>query len=87
MQARAWAADGIGTLVVDPIGTGDSAGEFGDGDWSAWRDDLERGLEWLGTHGNGCVALLGHPARRDHGRGTGGPDRQRRCDCCSGSPS
>ena len=59
MQARAWAANGIGTLVVDPIGTGDSAGEFGDGEWSAWRDDLERGLEWLGTHGNGCVALLG----------------------------
>ncbi len=59
LQAHAWAAVGIGTLVVDPRGTGDSAGEFSDGDWNGWRNDLERGLAWLRDHGNGCVALLG----------------------------
>lgn len=59
LQAQAWAALGIGTLVVDPCGTGDSGGEFSDGDWDGWRDDLERGLRWLREQGNGCVALLG----------------------------
>lgn len=59
MQAQALAAAGVGTLVLDPHGTGDSSGEFDEGDWDAWRADLWRGVEWLRRHGNGCRALWG----------------------------
>lgn len=59
MQARALAAQGIGTLVLDPSGTGDSAGEFVDATWAQWRADLQQGIDWLQAHGHGCRALLG----------------------------
>jgi len=59
MQAHALAELGFGTLVLDPRGTGDSAGEFVEGTWSAWRDDLQCGIDWLRSHGNGCAGLWG----------------------------
>lgn len=59
MQARALAREGIGTLVLDPYGTGDSAGEFGDGSWQLWADDLRRGIEWLRREARGCRTLWG----------------------------
>lgn len=59
MQARALADQGVGTLVLDPHGTGDSAGDFVDATWAQWRDDLGRGIGWLDAHGHGCRALLG----------------------------
>lgn len=58
LQARTLAALGIGTLILDPYGTGDSAGEFVDATWAQWRDDLQRGAAWLDTYGHGCRALL-----------------------------
>jgi exosortase A-associated hydrolase 1/exosortase A-associated hydrolase 2 len=59
MQARALAHVGIGTLVLDPYGTGDSAGEFSEATWSGWREDLVLGLQWLRACGNGCRTLWG----------------------------
>ncbi len=59
LQARALARIGAGTLVLDPFGTGDSAGEFVDADWDIWRDDLLRGVAWLTRFGHGCCGLLG----------------------------
>lgn len=59
LQARALAETGVGTLVLDPYGTGDSAGEFADASWAGWRDDFKRGVEWLDEHGHGCRTLLG----------------------------
>ena len=59
LQARALAAQGIGTLVLDPSCTGDSGGEFVDATWRQWRDDLQLGIDWLQVHGQGCRALLG----------------------------
>jgi exosortase A-associated hydrolase 1/exosortase A-associated hydrolase 2 len=59
MQARALAQIGIGTLVLDPHGTGESAGEFSEATWSGWREDLIRGLQWLRAHGNGCRTVWG----------------------------
>lgn len=59
MQAQALAAIGMGTLVLDMRGTGDSPGEFEQADWEGWRDDLKCGLRWLRTHGNGCQTLWG----------------------------
>ncbi len=59
MQARAFAQMGIGTLVLDPYGTGDSGGDFSGASWALWRDDLKRGIEWLRRHANGCRTLWG----------------------------
>lgn len=58
-QARELARLGIGTLVMDPYGTGDSAGEFAEATWAQWRDDLRAGIGWLRQHGSGCRALWG----------------------------
>lgn len=58
LQAREWANAGVGTLVLDLYGTGDSAGEFVDATWTQWLDDLRRGIDWLETQANGCHALL-----------------------------
>jgi len=59
LQARRLTAVGVGTLVLDPYGTGDSAGEFVEATWASWRDDLARGIGWLDRHGQGCVGLWG----------------------------
>ena len=59
LQARALAELGCGTLVLDPFGTGESAGEFVDATWAQWCDDMQRGIDWLGRSGQGCRALLG----------------------------
>ena len=59
MQARALARIGVGTLVLDLFGTGDSAGDHAGADWPTWIDDLQRGLAWLRSSGNGCSSLLG----------------------------
>lgn len=58
LQARALAELGVGTLVIDPYGTGDSAGEFAQASWAQWRDDLKLGAAWLDSKGRGCRALL-----------------------------
>lgn len=59
LQARALAKLGLGTLVVDPFGTGDSQGEHGDARWSAWADGLRRAVQWLDEKPGGCKAILG----------------------------
>lgn len=58
-QARRLALSGLGTLVVDPYGTGDSAGEFSEATWADWQADLLLGADWLDAHAGGCVAVLG----------------------------
>ena len=59
LQARRLAVHGYGALVLDPFGTGDSAGEFVDATWAGWKDDLRVGIEWLRQHGHGCRTLWG----------------------------
>lgn len=59
MQARALAALGHGVLVLDPFGTGDSAGDFCDATWERWLDDLRCGAQWLQAQGLGCQTLWG----------------------------
>lgn len=58
-QAEALASAGMGTLVLDMHGTGDSPGEFHEGDWENWLGDLRCGIDWLRMHGNGCQAIWG----------------------------
>jgi exosortase A-associated hydrolase 1/exosortase A-associated hydrolase 2 len=59
LQARQLAQRGMGTLVLDPYGTGDSAGDFVDADWTVWKADLQTGIDWLRQHGQGCSSLWG----------------------------
>ena len=59
LLAQRLAGAGIGLLVVDLLGTGDSAGEFSDARWDTWLDNLEAGRLWLTGQTGGCTALLG----------------------------
>jgi len=59
LTARRLAESGIGTLVLDPYGTGDSEGDIADATWDLWLDDLEKGAAWLEAHSHGRVGLWG----------------------------
>lgn len=59
LQARSLAAAGIGALVLDPYGCGDSAGDFRDARWDGWRDDVARAIQWLQQRGYEDITLLG----------------------------
>ena len=47
LQARALAEVGIGVLLIDLGGCGDSDGEFGDARWEHWKLDLAAASAWL----------------------------------------
>ncbi len=47
LAARALNARGYATVLPDVHGTGDSAGDFGEADWTGWLDDLATTLAWL----------------------------------------
>lgn len=47
LQARRFAELGYLVLQIDLFGCGDSAGDFGDARWQAWRSDVAAGLGWL----------------------------------------
>jgi exosortase A-associated hydrolase 2 len=59
MLARGLSEIGLGLLVLDPSGTGDSHGEHVDARWSDWLADLEAGRRWLDAQPGGCRAVLG----------------------------
>jgi len=50
---------GYGLMVLDLLGTGDSAGQYSDGRWSTWVDNLQAALHGLRQRPGGCVGLLG----------------------------
>jgi exosortase A-associated hydrolase 2 len=53
LQAR-----GVATVLVDPYGTGDSEGEFGDATWAGWIQDLARAASWAAEEGWPIEGLL-----------------------------
>ena len=59
IQAQALAQQGLGTLVIDLYGTGESDGEYGDARWDTWLEDIRYAEAWLDDQPGGCVALLG----------------------------
>jgi exosortase A-associated hydrolase 2 len=59
LQAQAWARAGIGTLVFDCFGTGDSQGDYVQARWELWLSDQGAALQWLQRQPGGCVALWG----------------------------
>lgn len=58
-QARAFAAAGIATTVLDPRGTGDSGGEHEDATWDGWRADAAAAWQWLREQGPEPCVLFG----------------------------
>lgn len=59
IQAQALAKIGVGTLLIDLYGTGESDGEYGDARWNIWMENVRQSVEWLETQPGGCSALLG----------------------------
>jgi exosortase A-associated hydrolase 2 len=59
LQAQALAAAGDGVLILDPYGSGDSGGEFGDARWETWQNDAARAISWMHQRGYDSVVLLG----------------------------
>ncbi len=59
VQAQALAQLGVGTLVIDLFGTGESDGEHGDARWDIWIENVRQGMEWLDAQPGGCTGLLG----------------------------
>lgn len=58
LQAQAFAELGFGTLVIDPFGTGDSDGDYGDARWESWLENIGAAVDWLDER-EGCAVLLG----------------------------
>lgn len=59
LQARAFASQGIGTLLLDLSGTGDSAGDFHDARWDVWLEDIAHAADWLRKRGAETICLWG----------------------------
>lgn len=53
LQAGRLARRGWRVLLLDPFGTGDSAGDFHQARWSLWLDDASRAADWLTAQGPG----------------------------------
>lgn len=56
--AVALAEHGIGTVLPDLYGTGDSGGDFSDGDLSVWREDLLRVMQWCEQRLHAVTGIL-----------------------------
>lgn len=59
LLASTLCAQGFGVLVVDLLGTGDSAGHYRDARWSTWLDNLDTARLWLDRQSGGCTSFLG----------------------------
>lgn len=59
LAARAFAARGVSVLLVDLLGTGDSAGDFSDATWNGWLDDIRTAHAWLRESIQAPVGLWG----------------------------
>jgi exosortase A-associated hydrolase 2 len=57
--ARELAARGYAVVQVDPIGSGDSPGDFGDATWDAWIRDIAGTAVWARSHHAGEMWLWG----------------------------
>jgi uncharacterized protein len=58
LAARALAADGHATLIVDATGTGDSSGDFAAATWARWCEDFEFAARWLAARAGAAPMLL-----------------------------
>lgn len=58
-EARAFAQQGVGVVVPDLWGTGDSPGDFSEADWQGWKENLGHILFWLKQQDCRSVTLWG----------------------------
>ncbi len=59
LQAAALSQNRIAALLLDPFGTGDSAGDFADARWETWIADVRVAVSALSAHGAQRIGLLG----------------------------
>ncbi|MDD5271586.1 MAG: hydrolase 2, exosortase A system-associated [Methylovulum sp.] len=59
MQARMLAELGMGCLLLDYYGTGDSEGDFGETRWEQWSQDAQTACGWLEAQGYQKQSLWG----------------------------
>ncbi len=57
--ARRLSGLGIGILLIDLLGCGDSSGSLEDATWQHWRDDINLGTQWLRDRGHERLMLWG----------------------------
>ena len=80
LGARALAAQGIGVLLLDLHGCGDSADDFGDATWDGWLRDIAAARAWLEQRLGAGVLRGGHRfTRRARPRMRPGCRGWRRC--------
>lgn len=58
LQARRLARQGLGTMMLDLHGCGDSAGDLADASWAGWVDDVLAAARWLQERLPGCELWL-----------------------------
>jgi len=59
LQARRLSEQGIGVLLLDLYGTGDSQGNFEDARWETWTGDIIAAVNWLAGQCSGPLGLWG----------------------------
>lgn len=59
LQAERLAVEGWRVLQIDPLGTGDSSGDFADATWDAWLADVRLAVEWVQRDPSGPLWLWG----------------------------
>ena len=59
LQARILAGLGVGVLVVDLFGTGDSAGDFSNARCQIWLNNVFDAADWLNRRGISALGLWG----------------------------
>ncbi|MET0081751.1 MAG: hydrolase 1, exosortase A system-associated [Sedimenticola sp.] len=58
-QARELSQRGVTVVIPDLYGTGDSAGDYRDANWQAWRDDLGYLIQWIQSQGAESITFWG----------------------------
>lgn len=59
MQARRFADNGHGCVLLDYYGTGDSQGDFSEAEWRIWFQDVLFVADWLSRQGYSDIVLWG----------------------------
>ncbi len=59
LQARQFAQAGLGVLIPDLYGTGDSEGDFSEASWQIWEQDVATAVSWLLDQGVTRISLWG----------------------------
>ena len=59
LQAQQFARAGLGVLIPDLYGTGDSEGDFSQASWQLWQRDVATAVDWLLDQGVARITLWG----------------------------